>query len=209
MACCNRNKKSNKKPMSFQSLMDSMQGWCTPEKAERLHNLIVSSNSQLTVELGVFSGRSLIAMAMGHKLKGSGMVIGVDAWAKQAALEGTNDKANDDWWAAQDLRKIHQDCIKDIFKNEVDDYCSVLKMTSQTFGLLLNDNTIDVIHADSNHSEEVTTREVELFFPKLKSGGYWIADDSNWQSVSKAISMLNERMTVIHDGGTYTIFQKK
>lgn len=207
MACCNRKPKN--KPMSFQTLVDSMPGWCTAEKAERLQRLIIDSNAQFSVELGVFGGRSLIAMALGHKIKQSGVIIGVDAWSKQAALEGTNDKANDDWWSGQSFKEIHQNCIKDIFKNDVDDFCSVLKMTSETFGKLIGDNTIDVLHADSNHSEEVTTREIEIFFPKLKSGGYWVADDTNWNSLSKAVSMLKEKMNVVHDGETYTIFQKK
>jgi cephalosporin hydroxylase len=208
--CCGKKPKPklmNKETVVIES--QKMGGWCTAEKADRLYDLVLNSDSKLTVELGVFMGRSLIVMAQAHKAKQSGVIIGVDAWSKQAALEGTNEKANDEWWGKLDYRQTHESVSKDIFKHEVEEYCSILKMTSETFGLMIADNTIDVLHADSNHSEEVTTREIELFYPKLKSGGFWVADDCDWPTLKKAVEILKEKMNVYFDGGTYIIFQKK
>ena len=80
------------------NVVSSLEGWCTAEKAQRLYDLIKESNSMLTIELGVFGGRSLIPMAMAHRDKESGYIIGFDAWKASVAIGGTNSPANDVFW---------------------------------------------------------------------------------------------------------------
>jgi len=195
--------------MEFLEMIEKMPGWCTIEKAKKLYDIVTESNSQLTIELGVFGGRSLLPMAYAHKHKESGYVIGVDAWNKGAALEGVNDPLNDEWWSAIDYNGIYDECAKAINKNNLFDYCSIIRMKSEQFAILCPDNSVDIIHADSNHSEEITTKEVELFLPKLKSGGIWIADDTGWPTLQKAISMLSEKCDVLDNSDGYMIFKKK
>ena len=67
-------------------------GWCTPEKAKRLAEL--AFGAELAVELGVFGGRSLVAIALGIKWgprPEHGYVDGIDPYTPAAALEGKND----------------------------------------------------------------------------------------------------------------------
>jgi hypothetical protein len=51
-------------------------------------------------------------------------------------------------------------------------------------------NSIDFLHQDSNHSEENTCEEVELYWNKLKEGGYWIFNDADWPTAQKAQKLL-------------------
>ena len=189
-------------------VIESMPGWCTIEKATKLYDIVIESNSQLTIELGVFGGRSLLPLAFAHKHKDSGVVIGVDAWNKFASLEGTNDPANNEWWEKIDYNEIYDGCAKAIQDNHLYNWCSIIRMKSEQFAILCPDNSVDVIHADSNHSEEITTKEVQLFLPKLKPGGIWIADDTGWPTLQKAISMLSEQCEVIDKQDNYMIFKK-
>ena len=69
----------------------------------------------------------------------------------------------------------------------------MLVMTSAQASKLFTDGLFDVIHLDGNHSEETSCMDVELWFSKLKKGGYWIMDDANWETTQKAINLLKEK----------------
>lgn len=195
---------------NLKELIEPMHGWCTPEKAQVLFDLILKSNSQFTVELGVFGGRSLIPMGLAHKEKQSGVVIGIDAWCASASLEGVNDKANDDWWKDIDYKAIKQSCIDAIDANDLWEFCETLHMRSKTFGALIGKEVIDILHQDSNHSEATTCMEVELFAPLIRAGGYWISDDTDWKTTQKAQALLIAKgFDVYSEFNTYKIFRKK
>ncbi len=194
--------------MNF-NFINSLEGWCSPEKAAILYDLVRNSDSQITIELGVYGGRSLIAMAMAHKDKGSGFTIGFDAYSTKVCVEGTNSPLNNEYWEKQDLQKIYHGTIDSIKKLGVDDYCSVVKMKSQTAGLLIRDNCIDILHQDSNHNVETITAELELWTPKLKKGALWIADDVQWVEAKDAYAKIPEYgFDLIADHYEWAVYKK-
>jgi hypothetical protein len=74
---------------------------------------------------------------------------------------------------------------------------------------MFTDASIDVLHLDSNHSEEVTCNDVELYSNKIKKGGFWIFNDTDWSSTKKAQGMLIRRGFVeFFDGKSWKIFIK-
>lgn len=169
----------------------SIHGWCTVEKANKLMEVVMSSDPTLSVELGVFGGKSLLPIALMSKYMNTGSrVIGVDAWSTQASLEGTNDKENDEWWSSIDYTNIFEYTKTLMVTNNVDDIVELWKDTSKNVASKFKDNSIDFLHQDSNHSEEVTCEEVELYWNKVKEGGYWVFDDTNWPTTKKAQTLL-------------------
>lgn len=174
----------------LKDIIEECQGWCTIQKAERLHRLIIESNSQLTVELGVFGGRSLAAFAKAHKEKNSGVVFGIDAWKAHVAIEGTNSPLNDEYWRNVNYTEIYNSCQNMIVKNSFDGICETIRMKSQQAAILFQDNSIDILHQDSGHNVETITEELKLWSPKVKNGGYWIADDTNWIEAVEGYSQL-------------------
>ena len=123
--------------MKWGEIVASLPGWCTPEKAQRLFDLVIESNAQFTCELGVFGGRSFIPLALAHKQKGTGFALGIDAWKKEVSLEGTNSLENNEYWSKIDYTEIYRTCIHDIQIHEVDDFCSLIRMRSQDAGHLM------------------------------------------------------------------------
>lgn len=185
-----------------------LHGWCPLEKAQFLANLVVDYNVQTVVEVGIFAGRSLIAMAMACQSKGSGVCWGIDPWVSTAAIEGTNDPANDKWWQQCDLEQIYRWFIEAVLRFGLTKECRWFRMRSDEVASLFADGSVDLVHIDGNHSEEMSTKDVELWFPKLKPRSSFVCiDDINWKSNQKAYSMLKERGKLVHETDSWACIQ--
>jgi len=190
-------------------IINQMEGWCTAEKAERIYQLIIDTNSQFTVELGTWGGRSLIPMALAHKEKNSGFALGIDAWKVDACLSPENSEANDEWYKSVDFKYIYDCCQKEIFKNRVQDFCDTFRSRTDYASFIFANNTIDVLHEDSSHNESTIIAELNHWIPKVKIGGYWIADDTHWKEVKTAYSKLPDYgLELVEDYETWQIHRK-
>ena len=193
----------------MEAAFDGLQGWCTAEKGVRLAELIEETAADLSVELGVFGGRSSIAMAIGHQVRGKGQVFAVDPWDVTAALDGINHPMNDEWWRQLDLEAIYQGFVRAVDRLALVPHCRIVRQRSEDAARLFADSSVAVLHQDSNHSEKVSVAEIELWAPKLTPGGLWVMDDSNWPTMQKANALLMERgFAVVEDHGSWQICRK-
>ena len=167
-----------------------MDGWCTVEKARRLVQLCAESCPRLGVELGVFGGRSLLAMALGCAVAGRGRVEGIDPYTADAALESEVDPRHIEYWCGIDYEKILRDANAVLSKYGVGDYASILRVKSLDRVPQYVDESIDCLHQDSNHSVSVSCAEIDAFIPKMVPGGIWVMDDIDWPSTVKAQQKL-------------------
>jgi len=163
---------------------ESVEGWCTREKAIKIMESI-PDDATLAVELGVWGGRSLLPIAM----KCPGDVYGIDAWSQDASLEGTNNPLNDEWWEKVDYTRMYRYAQKLMDEYNCDNV-KLLKMKSCQAVRLFDDSTIDFLHQDSNHSRETSCEEVELYHSKVKPGGVWCFDYTNWETTQPAEELL-------------------
>ena len=90
--------------------ISTMEGWSTPDKCWTLSRHIMGLKAGISVELGVFAGRGLIAMAMAHRHQGYGVAWGFDPWTADACVEGKNEPENDEWW-----KKVNMKCLIFLF----------------------------------------------------------------------------------------------
>lgn len=184
--------------------LESLPGWCTPEKGKRMAALC--RGASLCVELGVFGGRGLTAMALALRDQGFGRADGVDPYTPAASLEGTNDVQNDCWWASLDYEAVAQ--VAQTAADGLAPYARLVRMLSRDAVRAYVDGTVDVIHQDSNHAEEITCEEVSLWIPKMRTDSYWIFDDTNWPSTQRAQAMLVERgFCELEDHATWKVFR--
>jgi hypothetical protein len=187
----------------------SLHGWTTVDKGLRLAELVVAAEAGLSVELGVFGGRGTISMAIGHEALGRGFVAAIDPWEKAASLEGVNAPENDEWWGKLDHEAIYQSFLRALAEARVESLCRVLRQRSDVAVSEFEDGSIAVLHQDSNHSEQISSVEVELWTPKLRPGGYWIADDTDWVTTRRAQGLLEEKgFTVVEEHPNWKVFRK-
>lgn len=188
--------------------LPGLPGWCSVSKGLRMAEF--ARFASLAVELGVFGGRGLISMAAALRDQGFGQAHGIDPYTVDAALEGTNDVANSEWWSSLDLGEIARTAQVSLERLGLTPWAKIIWERSQDAVVRYEDETIDLLHADSNHSPEVSCAEVELWAPKIKNSGIWIADDTNWESTGPAQRRIVELGFVrIEEHETWTVFQKK
>lgn len=181
----------------------TIEGWCTREKALEMVKHI-NDDTKLCVELGVFGGKSLLPISLINK----GITIGVDAWSKKASLDGVNEEPNNEWWGKIDYDKFFSYSV-----NLMNTYgchnTSFLRMESSQAIDFFKDHSIDFLHQDSNHSEKISCMEVELYKNKVKLGGIWVFDDTNWETTKKAQALLTSYgYDEIYDSGTWKIYKR-
>jgi predicted O-methyltransferase YrrM len=169
-----------------------MDGWCTVEKAVRLVQLCAEHCPRLGVELGVFGGRSLLAMALGCASAGRGRVEGIDAYTVDAALESEMDPSHIEYWRNIDYEKILRSATDSLEKYGVSRHATILRSKSLDSVSRYADGSIDILHQDSNHSPAVSCAEIDAFIPKVVPGGIWVMDDIDWPSTVKAQQKLLE-----------------
>lgn len=186
-----------------------LHGWTTPEKGTRLAELVIESGTDLSVEIGVFGGRGTIAMAIGHAVAGRGHVVGIDPWEMTASLDGENAPANDEWWRTIDYDAIYEHFVTALVGNGVVRQCRIMRERSDSAIRLFADASIGVLHQDGNHSEAISSSEVDLWTPKLRAGGYWVSDDTDWATTQLAQRKLQDLgFAVLEDHGGWRVYRK-
>ena len=176
----------------IETTVPTLHGWCSVEKATQLYTLVLEHESPLCVELGVFAGRSLLALALGARAK-NGSAVGIDAWSKEACEQGVNDIANTEWWNKIDYDFFYNYTATVISDANLSTTTRLVRSKSAEAVDQFSSKSISLLHQDSNHSEEVTLEEVNLWFDKVKIGGHWVFDDTDWPTTQAAQNLLLEK----------------
>lgn len=173
-------------------LIKNIDGWCSQEKMTKMYNLIIDTNPSCLVEIGVFGGKSLLVQAFGLRENQKGIIHGIDSWNIKDCLSGMKLEEHINWWSNLDYEKIYNGCIRAIEENKMEKYIELHKMTSEEYSKII-DFEIDILHIDGNHEEESSCKDVELYVPKVKHGGYIWFDDIGWKQTEKAVNLLETK----------------
>lgn len=193
--------------------LQHMEGWTTIQRGQEMAEAILELKHPVAVSIGVFSGRSVIAMGFAMRELGHGHVYGIDPYKIDAAIEGSGDAADKEWWARRaDLERMAGYAIGQIWAHRLDQWASLIRNSSQYVSQLFPE--IGVLEIDGNHSEEASTRDVELYLPRVISGGWIFADDADWHTTQKAMGMLSEKCELVKEvkpegNSSYRIFRKR
>lgn len=175
----------------------SLPGWCSNEKANLIAELVRQNQPLISVEIGVFGGRSLIPVAAVLKELGRGIVYGIETWSPIIATENPTNELNDQWWQAVDFNFVKSSFLNFIGKHDLVSYIKLVEVPSSNAAILFS--SIDFLHIDGSHSVVNSSEDVLLYAMKVKKGGIIIMDDVNWKSTSAAVIILNEIGIMIAD----------
>ena len=67
------------------------------------------------------------------------------------------------------------------------DKVSFIYDMSEKFALSLEDDSLDFLFIDGDHSYDATLKDMQMYWPKVKSGGLFAGHDANLSSVDAAI----------------------
>ncbi len=193
--------------------LKGLAGWCSEEKMNRLYTLVKECDREdsepLIIELGIFAGRSLFPMALACQDLGKGGVFGIDAWSNEAATQGTNHPANDEYWSKINLENILLAYQTSIGHLALEKYIQTLRGKTIDFIDMFENDSIDIIHFDSSHNPETVIPELDGYVPKIKKGGFLIADDYLWPEVREAYDKIPSYGFEIYENyNEWVIFRK-
>lgn len=179
--------------------MTQLEGWCSDLKATTLIDLVLKTQPEIIVEIGVWGGKSLVPMACALQANGKGTIFGIDPWSSFASTEEVKEEANRNFWARADHEWILRDLKEKIAQFGLNDRILLIRNSSENAPIISN---IDILHIDGNHSEKTSFADVTKWVPLMKPGGWIIFDDMTWAedgrcTTAKAVQWLDENCTKI------------
>jgi hypothetical protein len=157
---------------------EKLEGWFNyPNLYSKLAQTIPDRG--IFIEVGVWKGKSLAYFIVESINNNKNLnIYAVDTW--KGSPEHTN-----------------YDCIinNTLFEEFTSNMISVadkfksLQMSSEEASKTFQDNSIDAIFIDAAHEYEAIKNDLEFWYPKVKSGGYFCGHDydDNWPGVIKAV----------------------
>ena len=200
--------------MKIEDTVPKLEGWCDVFKAQHLAALVIGLRPAVTVEVGVFGGRSLCPISMAHSFIEYGYALGIDPWASSSSLDGM-DGANKEWWGKIDHEAIYAGFMSASARLRADGFMKVIRQDSDTaaFGgsVLTPDavaipKVIDLLHIDGNHGPQAI-KDVDNYATRLRAGGILVMDDCDW--AAPAVTRINALgFRHLYALGTGAVFQK-
>lgn len=191
------------------SLIPPLAGWTDVEKSKRMAAIVLALRPDVSIETGVYAGRSFFGIALAHKFLGHGMAWGIDPWSNAAAVDGYEGE-NRKFWEENPLEQIYQDFIKRTHELALDNVVKIIRAKSDD---VTPPDVIDLYHCDSQHTEQAVT-EVNRFASRVRVGGIVVMDDCGWRNgddapVMRAVTRLREiGFKPLYDLGTGSVFQR-
>lgn len=171
--------------------LPNIPGWCTPKKAEKIMDFICEFQPEICVEIGVFAGSTSYPILSALQLLNRGKLYAIDAWDLQAAIEGLDkNDPNFTWWQNVDFPNVRQQFYTFLLLKKLKKWCEPISLRSEDAVSSFSDESIDFLYIDGNFSEEGSLRDVYLYLPKVKKGGYVWLNDANIQTKNESLIFL-------------------
>lgn len=180
--------------------VDGSGGWCSPVKAMALAAIVLELEPTTVVEIGVWTGSSLVPMLLALRHLDKGRAIAIDPWSPAISVQNEA-PANRQWWGSVDHDAALAQLRGRLIQHDVARYCEIWRKASDD---CQPPTSIDVLHIDGSHTDQAI-RDVERFGSVVRSGGVMVMDDIGWEGggVDRAIIRAQE----IHFRALYQIDQ--
>ncbi len=145
--------------------------WCSEEKTNLIMDLILLTKPEVCVEIGACTGSSTLPIGAALQFLKKGQVFAIDAWSNKIATQYWDDTdPNKTWWSTVDMNAVHNTYHNLITTWDLKKYCKEIWDSSENAVSFVNN--IDFLHLDGDYSEIGSLKDVELYLPKVKEGGY-------------------------------------
>ncbi len=168
----NQSALENKSYLDLKEMVSShlKDSWCSEEKISLLMDLVLLERPINCVEVGVFTGSSLLPVAAVLKYLRDGEVYAIDPWSNTEAARWMDPAdPNRGWWSTVDMHDAYQAFLDMLDYHEVEAFCTVIRKPAEAASDQVPE--IDFLHLDGNFSREGSMKDVQLYVPKVKQGG--------------------------------------
>ena len=161
---------------------EDIHGWADHLIPFYEHMVKTSQSGDIFVEVGAWRGRS--TAFMGVEIKNSNKCIffyTIDTWKG-------SEEHYEDYYDDITTEGLYNEFLKNI--EPVKDLVAPIRMSSIEAAALFEDNSLDLVVLDGDHSYEGLSADIRAWWPKVKLGGILAGDDYNeeyWPSVCSAI----------------------
>ena len=193
----------------IEKIVPTLDGWCDVEKALTLAAIVIGNRPRVTVEVGVFGGRSLIPMAMAVADTSCGLIYAIDPWSRQESVLGQKEE-DAKWWRELDHEAIYKSYLSGLERSGAGAVVKTIRSTSIASIHVFSVGSIDLFHLDGNHGEQAFA-DIKLYYPKLAKKCVVVLDDLAWSGgfVGKAADFLLENgFERKFDLGTGAVFSR-
>jgi hypothetical protein len=177
-------------------------GGCPPKKAYAMAWLIRAAHVRVSLDIGVYRGRSLMPQAVAHRDWTGGVAYGVDPFSKDEAIQRDNPALRerlDEFVQTTDFEQIYQNVldVRDVLGVRAN--CVLVRKTSARAAaeFAARRMRFGLIHIDGNHDEARVSEDVELYLPLVGEGGFVVMDDVSWSSVKPAVDLVASRAKLL------------
>lgn len=184
-----------------------MDGWCSVEKANDLALAVIKLRAAVTVEVGVYGGRSVAPMALACAEQDFGVVWAIDPWDQKASAEGY-DPVNANWWGNLDHEMIYQRFLAHLKANGLERFVKIIRKRSDD---VEPPKVLDIFHLDGQHTDQAV-KDIERFAPNIRAGGFCFVDDIQWSGggVGRAVDkLMGMGFVKLFDRDTGAMFQRE
>ena len=176
-------------------------------KATALADLLIDEPEPRVIEIGVYRGRLMLILAALMKKLGRGEVIGIDPYsAQEAALHDDHGLSIElqQRMDSRDWDALHESVLAAIDEFDLGEHARLLRGTSRQATTAFQLASVDMVHVAGSRDPACVERDVQLYLPKLKHGGYLVLGDASWTSIEPTRAWLAEQhelvLSVFEDG---------
>ena len=167
--------KAPETPLAEKEILDlceSIHGWMHRDELRFLYGFArrLPENGQW-VEVGVWKGRSLFAVAMGANLGST--LVGVDTFAGTGSSEA-HGEARISGWVERNAFLVLE--LSRALRGEEVTF-QLHKQESINYAKNVDDASLDVVFLDADHEMRAVEADIRTWWPKLKSTGILIGHD--------------------------------
>lgn len=145
------------------------------------------------VELGSLWGRSTARMAQFIRDSGKDIKFyAVDFWDLRGITGGEWSKEDIEWARGLGVEEgpdmCYQSMLTVLFKLGLTKYVTPIKLSTREAHKLFEDNSLDFVFIDADHSYDGVMEDIKFWYPKVKQGCTFAGHDYDWTGVKAAVT---------------------
>lgn len=175
-----------------------IEGWFSASDVQFVSNICSAIHDGVVVEVGFYAGKSTAAIAPGCRANNNVYHTIDNCYGSDTRDPATKNQQS------RDMRSVFE---KNMRRMDLFDYLNVHIMDSAEAADIFADGSVDFCFIDASHKEEHVSRDIEAWWPKVKSGGILGGHDWEWRSVRNAVKKFSElqRLQIVSSGNCWKL----